>query len=94
LRDEFKIRTHTIEIGEGLKLTNKDESNFNTSVLTLGIKESNWKLELKPDEFAIEQVKNGINPWFLDNSGTYNYVGNCGFYNGVLKTTNAYEWDY
>lgn len=92
--ERFTPRTHTIEIGDGLQLTNKDDSDFSGSIMTLSLADTNWRLDVKPDNFSIEQVKNGVNPWQLDNGGTYNYSGNCGYFNGTLKTTNSYEWDY
>lgn len=94
IKKEFKRKTYTIHAGDGLEITNIDNTSETYSNITLGDEDSNWKISLKPDEYSIEQTQNGYNPWGLDDGGTYNYSGTCGFYNGYLKTTNEYEEKY
>lgn len=94
LKKSLEPKTHIIKIGDGLRAHNIDTNQENVPEIKLNNQNTNWKLEVKPDEFSIEQTKNGINPWGFDEAGTYNYQGSCGYFNGFLKTTYEYEEDY
>ena len=93
--DKVEIPTHTITIGNGLKLTNVDNSEHTSCIATMGQESSNWMIELDTDDSIDNgETEQTVNPWDLEENGTYNYTLGGGYFRGKLMTTNSYEENY